>query len=401
MQVPENILILIEKYLAGTITSEEKFILNEWYYSFNDSEVQLTVNINSTEQQLADRIKDRLLETVQRKPLFVFRQHLIWKIPAAAAAVLILTFIGTYFLFPSKYPNKAIAKTDSPQKKIKNDIAPGGNKAVLTLADGSVIVLDSATNGTIGKQGNTKIQKLDNGLLAYGINGRQLTENDEAFFNIISTPRGGQYKVVLADGTKVWLNAESSIRFPVAFTGTERIVEITGEAYFEVVSLTSEVDNTKTPFIVKIKSLSGDQGQIKVLGTHFNVNAYDDEAMAKTTLFEGKIKVTKDNVNTMLLPGQQTQMDKKGKMIVFDNADREEVMAWKDGLFVMKKEDIGSIMRKIARRYDVEIVYEGKVPPGRISGDIPRNMNLSKILEVMELSGVHFTIDRKKVIVKS
>ncbi len=392
MQVPENILALVEKYHAGTITANEKIILDEWYHSFDDNRVEINAGENDTEQQLEERIKSRLNNTIQygSAPGINSRRG-VGRMPAVAAAagILIIVSLGFYFIFISKSSRQEIATSKSIHNQLKNDIAPGGNKAVLTLADGSFIVLDSAANGTLSNQGKIKIQKLDNGLLAYTMNGRQVTEHDEAFFNTISTPRGGQYQVTLSDGTKVWLNAASSIRFPVVFTGTERIVEITGEAYFEVTK------NKHRPFIVKANS-----SEIEVLGTHFNVNAYNEETSTKTTLLEGSVKVKRNNYTAILLPGQQARMNKQGELKVFNDADLEEAVAWKDGLFVMKKADIGTVMRQIARWYDVEIVYEGTVPPGRITGDMSRNMNLSKMLEVMGLIGVHFTIEGNKVLVK-
>jgi len=392
MQVPENILALVEKYHAGTITANEKIILDEWYHSFDDNRVEINAGENDTEQQLEERIKSRLNNTIQygSAPVINSRKG-VGRMPAVAAAagILIIVSLGFYFIFISKSSRQEIATSKSIHNQLKNDIAPGGNKAVLTLADGSFIVLDSAANGTLSNQGKIKIQKLDNGLLAYTMNGRQVTEHDEAFFNTISTPRGGQYQVTLSDGTKVWLNAASSIRFPVVFTGTERIVEITGEAYFEVTK------NKHRPFIVKANS-----SEIEVLGTHFNVNAYNEETSTKTTLLEGSVNVKRNNYTAILLPGQQARMNKQGELKVFNDADLEEAVAWKDGLFVMKKADIGTVMRQIARWYDVEIVYEGTVPPGRITGDMSRNMNLSKMLEVMGLIGVHFTIEGNKVLVK-
>jgi len=392
MQVPENILALVEKYHAGTITANEKIILDEWYHSFDDNRVEINAGENDTEQQLEERIKSRLNNTIQygSAPGINSRRG-VGRMPAVAAAagILIIVSLGFYFIFISKSSRQEIATSKSIHNQLKNDIAPGGNKAVLTLADGSFIVLDSAANGTLSNQGKIKIQKLDNGLLAYTMNGRQVTEHDEAFFNTISTPRGGQYQVTLSDGTKVWLNAASSIRFPVVFTGTERIVEITGEAYFEVTK------NKHRPFIVKANS-----SEIEVLGTHFNVNAYNEETSTKTTLLEGSVNVKRNNYTAILLPGQQARMNKQGELKVFNDADLEEAVAWKDGLFVMKKADIGTVMRQIARWYDVEIVYEGTVPPGRITGDMSRNMNLSKMLEVMGLIGVHFTIEGNKVLVK-
>jgi len=395
MQLPENILVLIEKYHAGTITPEEKLRLNEWYHSFNDSEAELTVNENETEQQLADRIKNRLLETIRHEnELVVTRSRRTWQIPAAAAAVILILFsIGTYFMFSSKSPKREIVKTAPTETKLKNDIAPGGNKAVLTLADGSTIVLDSTSNGTICQQGNIKVQKLDNGLLAYSVNGQQVTENDEAFFNTITTPRGGQYHVTLADGTKVWLNAASSIRFPVVFTGTERKVEITGEAYFEVAK------NKAMPFKVKVNS-----SEIEVLGTHFNVNAYNDEASIKTTLLEGMVKVSVpalagNQSPKFLQPGQQAGINKEGKINVLDNADTEEAVAWMNGHFQFKSADLKTILRQIARWYDVDVEYKGNANL-HFTGQLTRNDSVSKVFKELALTGeVHFKIDGKRIIV--
>lgn len=394
MQIPENIQVLIEKYQAGTATAEEKLRLNEWYHSFDDTKAELIVTENETEQQLADRIKNRLLETIHQEseePVTKLRRK--WQIPAAAAVILILLSAGTYFMFTSKSSKQEVAKTEPAKSQLKNDIEPGGNKAVLTLADGSAIVLDSASNGTISQQGNIKVLKLDNGLLAYTVNGQQVTENDEAFYNTISTPRGGQYQVILSDGTKVWLNAASSIRFPVVFKGTERKVEITGEAYFEVAK------NKAMPFKVKATS-----SEIEVLGTHFNVNAYDDEGSIKTTLLEGLVKVsvpflTGNQSAKFLRPGQQASINKEGKINVMDNADTEEAVAWMKGHFQFKSTDLKTILRQISRWYDVDIEYKGNVNL-HFTGQLTRNDNVSKVFEKLEMTGeVHLKIDGKKIIV--
>ena len=384
MNLPENILALIEKHNAGTITPDEKLRLNEWYHSFNDSEPELTANENETEQQLRDRIKNRLFETIRHQnERVVTSPRRTWQI----------LLIGTYFMLSSKFSKQEIVKTAPTETKLKNDIAPGSNKAVLTLADGSTIVLDSASKGTISQQGNIKVKKLGNGLLVYTINGKQVTENDEAFINTISTPRGGQYQVTLVDGTKVWLNAASSIRFPVVFTGTERKVEITGEAYFEVAK------NENMPFKVKATS-----SEIEVLATHFNVNAYNDEAFIKTTLLEGRVKVSVpalvgNQSSKFLQPGQQAEINKEGKINVLDNADTEEAVAWKNGRFQFKSTDLKTILRQISRWYDVDVEYKGNVNL-HFTGQLTRNGNVSKVFEELALTGeVHFKIDGKRIIV--
>jgi ferric-dicitrate binding protein FerR (iron transport regulator) len=387
MQIPGYILQLIEKYQAGKATPEEKFRLNEWYHSFNDTEVEITMSEGLTELQLAERIKNQVVETIRTK-------HEYEEMPSrpkwrkAAAVALIMVSLGVYFILPSKPAKQGIVKTTPTKTLLTGDIAPGGNKAVLILADGSAIILDSAVNGTISQQGNISVQKLENGLLIYTINGQQVTEKDEAFYNIISTPRGGQYQVTLADGTRVWLNAASSIRFPVLFTGKERKVEITGEAYFEVTK------NSRMPFKVKATT-----SEIEVLGTHFNVNAYDDEAAVKTTLLEGLVKVSAGNQSVKYLqPGQQSAI-KEGRISVVNNADIEEVMAWKNGRFQFKSADLRSILRQISRWYDVDVVYKGNVNL-HFTGQLTRNDNVSKVFEKLALTGeVHFRIDGKKIIV--
>jgi transmembrane sensor len=393
MQIPENILVLIGKYQKGTATSAEKLRLNEWYHSFSDTDIELTLNENISEQQLADRIKIRLLETIlinEEPAVNTARRR--WQISAAAAVILIIS-AGTYFMFSTKSSNQGIVNVTSTKHQLANDIAPGGNKALLTLANGSTIILDSAANGTISQQGNIKVQKLDNGLLTYTVNGKQVTENDEAFYNTISTPRGGQYQVTLADGTKVWLNAASSIRFPVMFTGAERKVEITGETYFEVVK------NKTMPFKVKTAT-----SEVEVLGTHFNVNAYNDEPSVKTTLLEGSVKVSNQSfiakaATQYLEPGQQAAILKSGKITVIDRADIEEVMAWKNGRFQFKSSDLQSILRQIARWYDVDIEYRGNVNL-HFTGQLTRNDYVSKVFEKLALTGeVHFKVEGKKIIV--
>lgn len=389
MQIPENILVLIEKYQSGTITADEQIRLNEWYHSFNDDETEFTES--ETEQQLAERIKNRLLETIRHEHAAIpFRRK--WQIPAAAATVLLLLSIGAYMMLSSKSAKKEIAKNNTPSASYTGDIKPGSNKAVLVLADGSTIILDSAANGTLSEQGNIKVQKLDNGLLAYSVNGKMITEKDEAFFNTISTPRGGQYQVTLSDGTKVWLNAASSIRFPVIFTGLERKVEITGEAYFEVAK------NKARPFKVKTNT-----SEIEVLGTHFNVNSYDDEAFANTTLLEGSVKISVPGENSQgakfLKPGQQAGISKAGRINVISGVDTEEAIAWKNGLFIFNSTDVKAVMRQISRWYDVEVEYRGNINL-HFTGQLTRNADVAEVFEKIALTDeVHFKIDGKKIIV--
>lgn len=392
MQIPENILQLIEKYQAGTASAEEKRLLNEWYYSFNDDTVEIDVTEKLTESELETRIKQSIFSTIHKdkkeeKP--AFRRYRRF---AAAAAILFAIAAGSYLFIVNRSSDRDKLITEN-RKPATQDVAPGGDKAVLTLVDGSQIILDSTSNGLITNQGNVQVKKLSNGQVVYLINGSEITENDAAFYNTISTPRGGQYQVTLADGTKVWLNAASSIRFPVLFTGRERNVEITGEAYLEVAK------NREMPFKVK-----AGKSEVEVLGTHFNVNAYDDEPAIKTTLLEGLVKVTSKTAASaqtpvFLQPGQQSGINKEGRISVVKNADVEEALAWKNGRFQFNSADLRTMLRQISRWYDVDVIYKGNVDL-HFTGQLTRNDNVSKVFEKLAMTGeVHFKIDGKKIIV--
>ncbi len=392
MQIPENILVLIEKYQTGKASAEELRILNEWYHSFNDSEVKLETDSNDMEHQVNEAIQLRLQETLEQNNYTVpATRKRKWQITAAAAALLLIIVSAiTYFTNTSQTVTKPVAKAPAVKTVPVNDIDPGGNKAVLQLADGSKIILDSASQGLLTSQGNIKVEKLKDGLLQYKVSDNGSSTDGAMVYNTISTPRGGQYVVTLSDGTKVWLNAASSIYFPVSFKGNERRVEITGEAYFEVAK------NTAMPFKVKAAN-----SEIEVLGTHFNVNAYADEASIKTTLIEGRVKVSSEG-NTgqqFLSPGQQSSVTGAGKITLANNPDIEEVLAWKNGKFQYNAADIKQIMRQMTRWYDAEILYQGTVNL-HFTGELPRYEKISVLLEKLALTNeVHFKIDGKKVIV--
>lgn len=390
MRIPESILVLIEKYQTGTITNDELQQLNEWYHTFDDREVELLTG--KSEVQITTDIRERLMKTIQQEPVYSLHQsRRKWYLAAAAIILVFLTAAVYKLTTTDSRSDSSLAETSAGS--VVTDLAPGGNKAILRLADGSAIILDSAADGTLSEQGNIKVEKLSNGLLAYTTGGKQLTANDAAFYNTISTPRGGQYQVTLSDGTKVWLNAASSIRFPVFFAGNERRVEITGEAYFEVAK------SINKPF--KVKTIAS---EIEVLGTHFNINAYEDEAAVKTTLLEGMVKVSVPgtggkNTSRFLQPGQQSGISKEGTISVLNHADTEEALAWKNGRFQFKSADIKSILRQISRWYDVDVVYKGNVNL-HFTGQLKRDEYVSKVFEKLALTGeVHFKIDGKKIIV--
>lgn len=394
--IPADIINLVEKYINGNASVKEVEILNNWYRTFNDEEITVTNAEKLTETLLQQRIKNKIdnsinnIDRQKSSKLFYLRRV------AAAVVILVALSLGVKYLYNPKPVSKkeALAKTNI--QKLENKIVPGGNKATLTLADGSIIVLDSALNGNLTQQGNIQIKKLQNGLLVYTLNGKTISETDAAFYNTISTPNGGEYQVTLADGTKVWLNAASSIRFPVLFNNNERKVFITGEAYFEVAPKYA-ANKENIPFLVSVNNSS----TVKVLGTHFNINAYADEPFVKTSLLEGSVKVytTDENNAKLLYPGQQAAYASDGKINVTNNADMEEVLAWKNGRFQFKSANIETMLRQIARWYNVEVVYKGQSNL-HFTGQLNRNESVFKIFEKLQLTGeVKFEVEGRKIIV--
>lgn len=315
----------------------------------------------------------------ERKKIY----RLPWGRIAAAACIALLAGIMTW-LWVGRPAKPNIVKAPP----MHQDIAPGHDGAVLTLANGKQIVLDSMHNGALAVQGNVTITKLSNGQLSY----TSTTANPAGvFYNKLSTPRARKTMVVLADGTEVWLNAASSIRYPTAFTGKERIVEVSGEAYFEV------SQNASMPFIVKRE---GTDQRIEVLGTSFNMNAYDDEDTMRTTLLQGSVRVIKGSASIVLRPGEQAAAGRGGKDLrLIRDADIEEVIAWKNGRFQFSNMDLRTIMRQLARWYDVDVAFEGEVPDIRIGGFLHKDVNLSTVLEFLKNNGVRFKLEGRRIIV--
>jgi transmembrane sensor len=338
-------------------------------------------------KQVADSILQNILQKDKAKVISLKKGRTnfkLWLRVSAAAAVILFISGISYWIFIKGNKDKITASVIPSVKA--SAILPGGSHATLIMADGSKIVLDSVQNGNI-QHGNATINK-QNGLLVY--DGSSPSKGGEQVtYNTLTTPRGGQYQVVLPDGSKVWLNASSSLHFPTAFTGKERDVELTGEAYFEVAK------NKEKPFHVNVNGM-----QVEVLGTHFNVNAYADEDDIKTTLLEGSVKITKGTASGMLKPGQQGVLEKNQDIVEIKNADMDEVMAWKNGLFQFDGAGIKTIMREISRWYDVDIIYSGKVPVRSFEGKIKRDAQISDVLKILELSNVKFNVEGRKIFVK-
>jgi len=305
----------------------------------------------------------------------------------AAAAIILFLFSGTWFYFNKNEQQTGIAQSiPIPPTDIK---APQTNRATVTLAGGQKVFLDSAANGQLATQNNIKLIKTAEGKIAY--DGSLPVENVALIYNTLTNPKGSRViDMKLTDGTHVWLNAGSSLTYPVAFSGKERNVEITGEAYFEV------AHNAAMPFTVKKLN---DDAKVTVLGTHFNVKAYDDESAIQVTLLEGSVKVSRGNNKSLLKPGQQAKIN-DAEIKVSSGVDLEEVMAWKNGKFQFgDASDIATIMRQVSRWYDVDVEYQGNISGG-IGGSISRDVNASQVFKMLETTGVvKFKIEGKKVTV--
>jgi ferric-dicitrate binding protein FerR (iron transport regulator) len=406
---------LLRKYSSGECSAAEMHLVERWYQELIDTgELEWA---EGEEGAMQDSSEQWLLQNMAADefPVTPVRRLRNGRTTWWAAAAILIMLTGTVYYLYNNRPVATIAKTDA---SLKNDVAPGRNKAVLTLANGATIDLDDASNGMVAQQGNAKVLKPDDGQLVYAQEGN--SEEAALSYNTLATPRSGQYRLVLPDGSKVWLNAESSIRYPVAFMGNERRVQITGEAYFEVRSLLLS-SGQKMPFIVDISAPTGGGREgtgnmrVEVLGTHFNVNAYNDESVIKTTLLEGKVRVVNGESPTgrggqsigneqlaTLKPGQQAQVNKAGAIKVQNETDVEDVVAWKNGLFHFESAEIKTVMRQIARWYDVDVVYEGaNVKNDPLYVEISRNTQLSDVLKVLEESGsAKFSIQGRTVIVK-
>ncbi|NQX39405.1 FecR protein [Pedobacter steynii] len=371
---------LLERYRAGNCSEEEKTVLRNWFHHMNEDEAtELTDEVLlSGQEKMWDFISEKTKQPVR-----------LW--PRIAVAAMILTTLSVAVYFYNEYRS-----TQSEQTFAANQILPGGNKAVLTLGDGRKITLDDAANGELLLQSGIKISKTADGQLVYTIlkEETEVSPGQSASFNTIETPRGGQYQVNLSDGTTVWLNSASSLKYQTVFSGNERKVELRGEGYFEVAHQSGK------PFIVKTN-----HQQIAVLGTHFNVNAYEDEQAVKTTLLEGSVRVERSVVSAgkktgfiYLKPGQQSVLTERA--IDIQEVDTKSVIDWKDGRFIFKEEDIKSVMRKLARWYDFEVVYQGNLEGLHFGGKVSRSKSLKDALKVLTLTGdVHFKVEGRRITV--
>jgi ferric-dicitrate binding protein FerR (iron transport regulator) len=375
---------LLQRYQAGNVNQSEKELIENWYQQL----------IETGEWEWADGEKDqlqkimeyRLLQKIHgaSKPLqsHLFNRKIWW----AAASVTIILGASAYFLFLKKTtPSPQIVKTGTLSDDVQ---APKSNKAMVTLANGQKVYLDSINNGALALQGNVKLVKLASGEIVYQSSGEI---DGQLQYNTLENPRGSTViNMVLIDGTKVWLNAGSSLVYPVVFTGDTRKVAITGEAYFEVAK------NPAKPFLVKVETKTGGAGEIEVLGTHFDVNAYSEEPNIKATLLEGSVNIKRQNVVQTLAPGQQAVLT-TGGIKLEKNVDLSQVMAWKEGFFLFNNIDIHTLMRQVSRWYDVDVNFEGNISAEGYTGKISNDVPLSKLLEALQLNGLHASMEGRKI----
>ena len=404
MTTPQHIAQLMFRHLSGTISEPEAKELDEWvnesedhrrmFAQVNDPEGMGKIialmhprEWNVIDANIARKIKEGI-RTVEAAP--VVRAHRVHFLKTAffryAAAIILLIGIGTYVYVTQQEKPSVTQNNPLP---VQNDVAPGGNRATLTLADGSKIVLDSAVNGRIAQERGARIEK-KGGQVVYVPFLPASERLGVVAYNTMATPRGGQYQLTLPDGSQVWLNAESSITYPTAFIGSERKVTITGEAYFEVAK-----DKTKK-FVVDVAG----KGSVEVLGTHFNVNAYANENNIATTLLEGSVRIASTSVHTSLIlkPGQQGQL-RNDKLVLAKDPDIDQVMAWHKGLFNFNKVKFSDAMRQLERWYDVDVEYKNGIPNITFGGKMQRDLNLAELLRLLNAMDVTFSIEGRKLIV--
>lgn len=375
---------IFKRYIAGKCTEEELSVLLRHFELEQYSEELDTLIAEELAKKVDPQPHTEELDAIVATNRELLRARIQAQAPKRTGLLRmwlpwagVVLFVSAIALYLNTRPTAPALSTET------KDVAAGTNRAVITLADGHAIELSEDHHGVV----------IDNGSIAY-TDGSTIARAADVRYAVLSTPRAGQYQLRLPDGTAVWLNAESSLRYPLSFTGNTRHVELTGEAFFEVAPRVDE-RGERVPFIVE----SADQ-KVEVLGTQFNIQSYDDEAVTHTTLVEGSVRIQMNDASAgrMLIPGQSASV-KQGQIEVHQ-ADLESVTAWTRGDFVFNQENLVSVMKKIARWYDVEIVYPDSTPDIKFSGVISRSRNLSAVLQLMEMTGeVTFNIQGRRVVV--
>ncbi|PUZ24883.1 anti-sigma factor [Chitinophaga parva] len=376
-QNKEQFVILLGKYRSGQATPEEINFLEAYYDLFDVNDDLITPDNEADFQQLKTGLKEAIDQQIglhKKQPARV--RPLRWV--GVAAAVLVLICVGAaFFRYWPATPEKAPLATVTPAPASQRPL----NRPVLQLANGQWIDVDSSGQGIIAHQQGLSISRQDSNTLVYQPLVNTANGDKAHGMNTFTTPRGMKYRVVLSDGSAVVLNAASSLRYPAVFEGPVRAVELEGEAYFEIKK------DLQHPFIVR-SALQ----EVQVLGTHFMVNAYPDESNIKTTLLEGAVKVKAEKGAVVMTPGQQVTVDRDDNAVRKAMADTEKEMAWVNNLFAFRQDDLPTVMRQIARWYDVSVEYKGGLPTEKFSGEISRSSSLTDVLQILELNDVHFDV---------
>lgn len=360
---------LTKKLIGDLIQSSgsEFYLENETAQSLFENIIKHDVT-NKNDENLVD-----IFSLKRRIPLTIWMR-------VAAVVILFLGGMSVFLLYHKDTSKQAVSLKQDSVKKIAIE-----NNVVLRISDGTSIVPDSMKNGASFKKGNTIVTK-QGSMLIY--KAAVLNDNSSVVYSLLSTPAGMEYQVVLPDGSKVWLNAKSSISFPSKFSSVSREVKITGEAYFEVAK------NKEKPFFVKVGQVT-----VRVLGTHFDIKAYEDEDVIKTSLLEGSVKILEGDNTDLLHPGQQAVWNKEKKTVKISTADMNEVVAWKNGLFQFQDENVAAIMAEIGRWYNVQIEYQDTIPKRKFEGKISRSAKLSEVLKILELTNIKFSSTGNKIII--
>jgi transmembrane sensor len=379
----------LDGFRAGTLTGEQRKALADLLHSpeqRKELDALFTEDLAGSEGMEA--VDPEELELVYQRIRLNMEEpgRVRWILPRrgmiVAAAITGLVLLGGLWLLVNR-------KKDSEKQVVanvyRNDVDPGGNHAVLTLANGARILLDSAGNGNLVKQGGTQVVKVVPGKLAYWAGGGEKTVT---VYNTVTTPAGGEYEITLADGTKVWLNAISSLKFPTAFDEPDRVVELTGEGYFEVAK------NSGKPFHVRVNGV-----EVDVLGTEFDVNAYSDETSIRTSLLQGSVRLMRGGHAMLLKPGEQGQTTGDAGLALVKNADLDAAVAWKKGYFSFEDANVQTVMRQLSRWYGIEIKYEINAAAGSFGGEMGRDLKLTQVLDGLSKSGVHFRLEGKMLTV--
>lgn len=371
--------------LLQTLETEEITKMMEQVYEKIDTD---TVNPIFNLEKSKD-ILQNILSTASNKQAVFSRKKdysLFYKLGIAAT---ISTIIFSLIFFRSHNGSKDDDKAISPTAQLSN-ILPGGNRATLKMANGSIILLDSFNNGILARDKGTTIKKIAQGQLVFDAQNLKHDTETSVGLNTIYTPRGGQYQITLPDGSKVWLNAETAIKFPSKFIGAERTVELSGEAYFEIAK------NTSQPFKV-----ISNRVEVQVLGTSFNLSDYKDEAVQKTTLFNGAVKINYGKQVQLLKPGEQGILTTDNRLELADNVDIEVEIAWKNGLFLFRDASVKDVMAQVARWYNVDVTYEGENSKKLFNGSISRNANLNEVMSMLAFTGVAYEIKERSILIKN